>query len=185
VAKKKTNPNRVRPRVKSARSRIEKTADISKTEMSWYKGKLGELRPSATNRFSKIVLSEFPQKGDKSFTHTHIRHDSKSGNIFPSDGDLRKFLAFAPETSIKIYHIVSISKKGEVLGYVSFKATKRLITNIQDAKRLLRKFKGSDSHLENNKIREIVFQDLKDLGLKAKIRCRPGYKFENGFFVKK
>jgi len=187
-------PKKREPKAPSVRSRIEKTLDIAKLEMGWYKGKKGELRPAAKERSKGGLLLLEANETDKSFIHTH---NSKYGPI-PSYVDLHTFLKRdLKKRNIRTWHFVSLDKNGYVTGYYSLHATKNLVKEIlsdnDEVKNLLKKLTlmasvtsaigGPYTPSQHRRRRELI-QRLEKIGLRLHLKPMPGFIFKKGRFVK-
>ena len=118
-------PPKVRKRVPSAKSRIEKIPQIARKEMGWFKSKTGELRRAALSRKPHEVEFEEPKPTDRSFIHTHPSFPHPS--VACSAGDLWTLKQYLLDTNIRNMHVATIDKRGRVIGYLSVRAKKNLL----------------------------------------------------------
>ncbi len=200
-------PPEIRRKIGSAKKRIEATPEIVKKEMGWFRAKVGELNPSALRRFAHKLIERNPNASERTSIHTHTKIDkgkwywSYGSYSAPSERDVSNIFSDLKHNKIRNWHVVSINKKGEVVGYFSMHATKKLakIAKKEKSKTLvdfifdeivrlqhLHTHTGyADSVEHMNWMRNKTLARLRSVGCIVKVRPMPGYKFEDGKFIKK
>ncbi|GEM_PF-6501712 len=126
--------SKMRPRVPSARERIEATPDLDKTEMAWAKLSAGGLIPIATIRTSTHVNSVRPDQTPKSYIHTHTwNNDSdfyaRVNSALASGEDHNTWarhiysdhLFGDKKSRYPVEHISSVDEHGKEMGWVSYR----------------------------------------------------------------
>ncbi len=180
---------KIRKKLKSAKKRIEATTGIGAREMFWHRSRPGELRPAAIERERHIVLTNYPSKNDRSEIHTHAPNEE----CFPAPEDLRGFFQDIQFFQIKNMHVVSLSGKNAVNGRYSVHATKKLVEllkrplaeEVKERIAIKRKLREISYPVNYNQMLPFIGFLRKENLIKTKIIPMKGYKFENGYFVKK
>jgi len=118
----------------TAKAQIEATPKIGKLEMAWVKkyGELGVLEPAALRREKKKVYPKHSLLGNRSHTHSHLSSILSRKNVpIPGRLDLFTFLSRS-QTGFHTMHIATINRQGEVIGYTSIRATKKLYDSVSN-----------------------------------------------------
>lgn len=126
---------------------IERTPKIAELEMSWYKPGTGKLCESNEKRKINTILTEFPEKGDRSALHTHPyslpnNPPDRIRNLINSTLSPWDILIMLERAQYKksqqmfVSHVAPIDSKGKVLGYCSWRISKKLIKNKEALTRL-------------------------------------------------
>jgi len=186
------NPFKILDRCRySAKRRIEKTSDISRTEQLWYKSMPRELREVGFDRRADAVMGPASSKGIKAHIHTHI-----DGYAVPSRADLAIWYDAAKTSSLRTFHIVSVNRHGKVIGYFSARVTKKfvdLVVNCKPGDKLEHSLvleeellaRGVSRYNRVDYMRAKV-DLLREKGfLKVKKVPMPGYAYHQGYFVRK
>lgn len=170
---------------KSAAARIAKVKN-PEFEMSWYRSKPGELRPSAVIRTTSQLLKTTPQPFDKSNIHTHpssVQRDRFSSGAYPSVVDLRDALFRIKDSNLRFWHIASTNNRGEVIGYFTMYASpnfKKRVTD-EDISKLEDDWGKSSKETHTQQSRRW----LKKLGISFRVTPMQGYHLVKGRFVRK
>ncbi len=184
-------------KVASAKSRIEATPQIGKTEMMWLRSRSGELFPFATKRRRNFVDGghALSGKGFKSRLHTHIYKESDyRRKALPSLGDFFGMLVDFDTSNIRNWHIISVDPSKNVKGYLSIRATKQMIDSVKkrseaemDVFSELRGylFHGCPKGKTKEQIDLELLSKFKKLGLIVRPFPMPGYVFNGKSFIKK
>lgn len=172
---------------KAAKERIECWPKVKHREMSWYKFKAGELRPSAVKREFSRVRPKRPIAGDRSDLHTHTwprRLHELHGMSLPSKKDLEISLMFAVITGVRRSHIASLDWDGKVMGYYSYAVTGKFLADQENRETVLNY--SIDRFREAGKRPFLEF--LAENGfIRSRITAMPGYLFDHelGMFLPK
>lgn len=185
----------VRPRVPSAKSRMEATPGLAEREMAWYKSRPGELRPAAKRRRPREVYRWPPKERDVSTIHTHPvspRQSSRSGLSFPSSHDIGAMISEIYHTNLRNWHVATVDRRGGVIGYVSIYAPPKFVRFIRGehaaVQRLVDAFNSRRKQVivpDTLAQKKVRMKKLVEAGMRIRYTPMPGYVFEKGFFKKK
>lgn len=176
----------------SCKEKIEQTSEIGKLEMQWLRGKPGELFPFVAERHERFVKAPVsPDQRFRTRIHTHICN--KDIKATPSLGDLIYILIDIGKSNIRNWHIASVSKIGEVEGYVCMSATSQLTKKVKDSDDGIQKlwdevyygyfWFGLPKDRTEDQVMLELLEKFKTLGLSIKIIPMESYVFNGQRFV--
>ena len=207
---------------RSIRALIESTPGIQSKEMGWYreKGMHATMRPAATERGEGFVRMQPPTEKDVAEVHSHpypstdspifsVRRERLHFVSLPSCKDLEQFLSrlmvqhALKKGQLRYLHLPSIDENGQVVGYYSLRAGKKLLERVARADPELKYVQAQLGALDKvydelpkhknphhdflalvEKQRGLC-EILERMGLQARATPVKGYVLVDGYFEKK
>ena len=183
------------PGYKTAKAQIEETPHIATREMAYYKNKENPrtLVPAAITRKKHSTRRIQPGTSAVSYIHTHTgykrflslhRHEQAK----PSNEDKGMVVGDLVNSNLKFWHIGSISKSGELIGYTTIHASKKLLESKAQLRKLFLKKIAAERFPDPVTIAQKIFDALlEENAMRIRFFPMPGYKYnkEKWCFEKK